>query len=203
MVFVDEGYIKFNIDWKVCPTEAFLDFKALNSWRQKLMDKGLVGVYPNGIGFGNLSCRIPASNRFFITGSATGSIPVLSLEQYTKVCAFDFEKNMIACEGKIKASSESLTHAAVYSACPTANAVFHAHNNLLWKHLLSTLPSTSPAAPHDSPEMANEVLRLFKETNVSTRKIFAMGGHEEGVVSFGSSLDEAGSVLLKHLAALS
>ena len=48
------------------------------------------------------------------------------------------------------------------------------------------------------PEMAEEVIRLFKETDVKEKKILAMAGHEEGVVSFGKNLKEAGQILLEY-----
>ncbi len=45
--------------------------------------------------------------------------------------------------------------------------------------------------------MAEEVIRLFKETDVKKKKILVMPGHEEGVISFGKNLKEAGQILLE------
>jgi hypothetical protein len=45
-----------------------------------------------------------------------------------------------------------------------------------------------------------EVVRLFSETDVGEQGIFSMGGHEDGIVAFGSSTDEAGNRLLAALA---
>ena len=47
--------------------------------------------------------------------------------------------------------------------------------------------------------MAAEVQRLFNETDVQEQKIFAMGGHEDGVIAFGTSAEEAGDILLRTL----
>ena len=47
--------------------------------------------------------------------------------------------------------------------------------------------------------MAEEVRRLFRDTSVRQRGIFAMGGHEDGVVSFGRSAEEAGNVMVDCL----
>ncbi len=44
--------------------------------------------------------------------------------------------------------------------------------------------------------MALEILRLYRETGLPRRKLAAMAGHEEGIISFGCDLDEAGKVLL-------
>ena len=39
--------------------------------------------------------------------------------------------------------------------------------------------------------MAREVQRLFTSTDVRQERIFVMGGHEDGIVAFGSTLDAA------------
>jgi hypothetical protein len=41
---------------------------------------------------------------------------------------------------------------------------------------------------------------LFRETDVNHRRIFSMAGHEDGVISFGETADDAGSILLRALA---
>ena len=45
--------------------------------------------------------------------------------------------------------------------------------------------------------MAKEMLRLFKETNLARKKIILMGGHEEGIISFGKNLAEADTIVLR------
>jgi hypothetical protein len=47
--------------------------------------------------------------------------------------------------------------------------------------------------------MAYDVLRLFRDTPVADGGIFVMGGHEDGIVGFGGSLQEAGTKLLNIL----
>ena len=47
--------------------------------------------------------------------------------------------------------------------------------------------------------MAHEVERLFKKEGLGRKKIFVMAGHEDGIVSFGSSVEEALEVLLAAL----
>ena len=44
--------------------------------------------------------------------------------------------------------------------------------------------------------MAYEIMRLFKETDVPSRKILVMAGHEGGIVTFGKNLQEAFEVLM-------
>ena len=49
--------------------------------------------------------------------------------------------------------------------------------------------------PYGTPEMAREVQRLFRETDVRTRKIFAMAGHTDGIVAFGQDFRQALAML--------
>ncbi|NOX71196.1 MAG: class II aldolase/adducin family protein [Candidatus Micrarchaeota archaeon] len=194
----NDGYIKFNIKWiKAKPLPESV-IRELNKWRRKLFDAGLIGMYESGIGFGNISMRIPGTNEFIISGSATGGIENLTAEHYARVTEVDHEKNSLVCVGPIKASSESMTHAAVYDSDHSVNAVIHVHNLRMWKMLLDRVPTTSKEATYGTPEMAEEVMRLFKESDVKEKKIFVMGGHEEGLMTFGKDLDEAGSVMLRY-----
>jgi hypothetical protein len=47
--------------------------------------------------------------------------------------------------------------------------------------------------------MAIETARLFNETNVVEKGIFAMAGHEDGIVTFGESAETAAGVMEKYL----
>jgi ribulose-5-phosphate 4-epimerase/fuculose-1-phosphate aldolase len=193
----EEGYVKFNCEWQKAAPLADGLIGELNAWRGRLYRLGLIGAYENGVGFGNISTRVPRTGKFIISGTATGNIAFLTGAHYTLVTDFDLEKNWVACRGPVKASSESMTHAAIYEADPSANAVIHVHNLGLWKSLLGNVPTTGKDAEYGTPEMAREVARLFRETDVKEKKVFAMAGHEEGVVSFGKSLGEAGRIMLK------
>ena len=99
---------------------AFAGFAELNEYRRKLRELGLIGVDANGVGFGNLSIRDGATSRFYITGSASGGIADPIPSHYARVVAYDFARNWLQCEGSTVASSESLTHAAVYESDPNS-----------------------------------------------------------------------------------
>jgi hypothetical protein len=142
-----------------------------------LLQLRMIGIDGNGIGFGNMSVRGGDAGEFYITGSGTGGRPQLSLADYAKVTAYDLEKNWLRCAGGIVASSESLTHAAVYESEPQVGAVIHCHANELWTRLLTRGVTTSADVEYGTPEMAFEVQRLFRETDVRDRQIFAMAGH--------------------------
>lgn len=194
----EKGYIKYNCHWvKEKPLKSPL-IEELNIWRDKLYLLKLIGAYPNGIGFGNISIRLDG-HTFLITGSATGHIKQLTAMHYTKVTSFNFEKNTLTCHGPIQASSESLTHAAVYALSTDINAVIHIHSKFLWDKLLRVIPTTSPSVEYGTPQMAFEIGRLFQETDLNTKRILVMAGHEEGIIAFGENLDDAGELILSVL----
>ena len=191
-------YIKFACEHVATELSPFSGFAELNAYRRKLLQLRLIGVDANGIGFGNLSIRDGTTNNFYITGSATGGMPELALADCARVVAYDFKRNWLRCEGSANASSESLTHAAVYESDAKAGAVIHCHNSKLWAALLNQAPTSSKAVEYGTPEIAYEVTRLFKLTDVQSRKILVMAGHEGGIVAFGRDLEEAFAVLMRE-----
>ncbi|MCY4673152.1 MAG: class II aldolase/adducin family protein [Bacteroidetes bacterium] len=204
-----EGAIRFNLQFE--PTgpinEAILG--TLAHWRQRLMAAGLVGQDPDrydGYGFGNLSCRVrpfnalPSQRAFIITGSQTGYKQFLTGQDYSHVHSFDLAKNLVNAHGPTHPSSESLTHGAVYMVDPSIRWVFHVHSQLLWKNAKNLhLPITQSNIPQGTPEMAYEVARLFETTAVLQTHIFAMGGHEDGMVAIGRTAEEAGNAVMHAL----
>ena len=193
-------YIKFRCESRRCGTEItpFDGFAELNAYRRKLLQLRLIGVDANGIGFGNLSIRDGATNKFYITGAATGGIPELTLADCAKVVAYDLKQNWLRYEGSPIPSSESLTHAAVYESDAKAGSVIHCHDSSLWAALLNQSPTSSKAVNYGTPDMAYEVMRLFKLADLQSRKILVMAGHEGGIVAFGRDLAEAFAVLMRE-----
>jgi len=122
-------------------------------------------------------------------GTGTGGLSSLGLQDYAKAVAWDFERNWLRCEGSAIASAESLTHAAVYSMDAEVRVIMHGHDHVLWRGLLEQGSATAPDVPYGTPEMAREVQRLFRATDV--RGIFAMAGHEDGIVASGEDFPRA------------
>ena len=151
----------------------------------------MLGVDETGIGFGNLSMRDGATDAFYITGSGTGVLPSLGLQDLAKVVAWDFERNWLRSEGQALASAESLTHAAVYAMAVDVRVVLHGHDEDLWQSVRERGIATGAEIAYGTSEMAQEVRRLFRETDVRARKIFAMAGHRNGIVAFGQDFHEA------------
>lgn len=193
----EKGIIKFQCRWIRSVPVSPDALRDMMRWRDRLYRLGMIGAGEDGIGFGNLSVREPGSDGFIITGAGTGRFKSLNENHYTRVVDFDFGSNSLTCKGPVKASSESLTHAAVYVSDPAVHAVIHIHHREMWKRLIDHIPTTSRDAEYGSPEMVDAVMALFLSTDVGEKKILVMGGHEEGLVAFGKDLEEAGTVLLK------
>jgi L-ribulose-5-phosphate 4-epimerase len=185
----ETGAVKFHYESDGRELAPFPGFEELNVARQELRRLGLLGLDESGVGFGNVSLRDGAG--FYITGSGTGSLSSLGRQDYAKVVAWDFGRNWLRCEGRAIASAESLTHAAVYAMAAEMRVVTHGHDGRLWRSLLERSLATAPDVPYGTPEMAREVQRLFRDTAVRTKKIFAMAGHEGGIVAFGRNFREA------------
>jgi len=200
---IDEGYIKYQCYWHPENAIAQIDIVELNHWRNQLYQLGLIGEYDNGIGFGNLSFRLGNSQQLIISGTQTGGMANLTPQHYTKVTDYDWHKNYVTCHGLIKASSETLTHAAIYDANPQVNAVVHVHHRQLWQQLLNQAPTTNPDCAYGTPEMAEEIIRLSGQQQTQQQKIIIMSGHEEGILTFGHDLTEASEILLSHFSAIS
>jgi hypothetical protein len=194
-----EGYIKFLIKWeKTAPVITTGELEKLNTWRDILYNLGMIGADHEGIGFGNISIRKEGSKHFYISGSATGILKNLNQDHYCLVTGFNFDENSLECTGPIKASAESMSHAAIYSEFPGAGAVIHIHQNLFWNRLLYRVPTTRKDAEYGTPEMAREIIRLLREPGTLEGRIIVMGGHPDGIIIFGKDLDDAGAYTLSY-----
>jgi ribulose-5-phosphate 4-epimerase/fuculose-1-phosphate aldolase len=206
---MEEGVIKFKLDFSRAGPVDMQPLAELNHWRTLLWQQALIGQDParyEGYGFGNVSQRIGdgaaarGKRRFVISGTQTGHLPELDNTHYTVVKSYDAASNAVSAAGPIKPSSESLTHGMIYDLDNAIRIVLHVHSPDIWLAADSLgIPVTDSAVPYGTPQMAVEVQRLFKETDVHEQKIFSMGGHEDGVVSFGTSAEEAGEILLRTL----
>ena len=159
----------------------------------------LIGAYENGVAFGNVSMRIGGTNQFVITGSATGEMPELEPGHYVKVNSFNIDDNAVQCAGPLKASSESLTHAAIYLADPGANAVIHVHSIDLWNELIYKVPTTNPSMDYGTTGLAKDIFRLFNDSDVIEKRIIIMAGDRAGILVFGHDMDEAVNILMSFL----
>ena len=182
----DEGVIKYQAIHQDSGPPVHILLNQLDEVRTKLFDLGLVGVYPDGVGYGNVSIRHEAG--CIISGTATGSMRILGVGGYCVVRSFDLQNNIVLTAGPVKASSESMTHCAIYQANPLMQCVLHIHNRELWERLLSQgYDSTSVDIPYGTPQMALSMATLAC-TKTEPSDLIVMAGHEEGIVAYGQTI---------------
>lgn len=204
-----EGVIKFQLEFRETEALSPDDIREINAWRTIMHKLQLIGHDANrydGYGFGNISHRVKPFDasaerrRFIVSGTQTGHVAILTGQQYAVVLESRADQNFVKAEGPIRPSSESLTHGVLYALDERIRWVIHVHSPELWTYAAALqIPTTHPHVPYGTPEMAVEVRRLFRETAVRERLIFAMGGHEDGIISFGRTAEEAGNKLINYL----
>jgi L-ribulose-5-phosphate 4-epimerase len=96
------------------------------------------------------------------------------------------------------ASSESMTHNIIYNLSTEIKCVIHVHNLRLWKKLLNKVPTTAKNISYGTPEMANDIKRLWKNYDLKNKKILVMAGHKGGLVIFGESIESAYNLLMEY-----
>lgn len=201
----EEGVTKFDLVYRPSAPFPRTRLRDLIAWRMILWRLGLIGLDAaryGGVGFGNVSQRLPARGRtmrFAVSGTQTGALPVLAARHFAIVTACDPERNRVEAEGPMPPSSESLTHGMLYRLDASIRFVFHVHSPDIWRQAQALkLPRTAPDVAYGTPAMAAEMKRLLRGGR--RHPILVMGGHEDGVIAYGRSADEAGATLLKVLA---
>lgn len=142
---MDDGYIKYNCEWVKGKSPSNDRVKELIKWRTKFHDLKLIGKRGD-IGYGNIS--IKDEEGVVISGTATGDERVLEPKHLSMIKKYDIDKNYVLCVGEVKASSETMTHLAIYEAVPSARAVIHIHSLKLWEKELDVIPTTSKDAAY-------------------------------------------------------
>ncbi len=185
---MDDGYIKYSCHRRAGTVAATPELLVLNSARSRLFDLGLVGIDASGIGYGNVSLRTN-SQQFVVTASATGATRELTMSQYCLVESYSLEQNEVWSMGSLDASSESMTHGAVYASNDAIQCVMHIHSRLLFDRLLqSGAASTQSSIPYGTPAMARAVADFAKRLT-SLPGLLVMAGHDEGVIACGDSVN--------------
>lgn len=178
----------------------------LAAWREVLAGLDVIGQDPRryeGAAYGNVSARIGpfpgarGQRPFLVSGTQTGGLACVSVDDFCAVAEWSTRENRVASRGSVLPSSESLTHATIYDLSPAVRFVLHVHAPAIFERARELrLPTTKPTVAYGTPEMAEEVARLYRETTLEQTRVLVMGGHEDGVIAFGKTADEAGHALL-------
>jgi hypothetical protein len=194
-----EGAAKFTPRWGATTPLPESDWRDLSRWREKLAALRVLGVDADGVAFGNLSQRRFGTCRFIITGTQTAGLSSLDERHFVEVASFDLERHALECRGPILPSSEALSHAAVYASDPRVMACLHVHHPLLWRELSGRVPTTSSDGECGSLKMARDILQLFADARGHEPRIIVMGGHRDGLLFMGETLEDAGRRLSQEL----
>ena len=184
-----DGVIKYSIEHQTAETSLFSGYEQLEALRTRLFTLGLIGE-KDGIGYGNLSMRHEGSRSFFITATQTGRKHTLSREYYTYISDYDFSTFKVISQGTHKPSSEALSHAMIYAIDDRIRAVIHIHSLALWKFMKSK-NDLATTAEYGTAEMVEEIAGLYTNLDPMMNNAFVMKGHEEGIITFGRSVEEA------------
>ena len=92
-----------------------------------------------------------------------------------------------------------MTHGSIYALGDAIGAVVHAHSAELWHQYLGKLPTTNPEIAYGTPEMAQELDRLYRMEGLRDSGVAVLAGHDDGLISFGTTLEEAATRMLDLL----
>ena len=192
-----EGVIQYTLDFSPGTLPPDCDPAPLFDWFGRCRDRQLIGQDArryDGYAYGNISLR--TAHGFIISGTQTGGKHTLKTSDLAWVLDFDSARNRLRAVGPAKPSSEAMTHGEVYQTLPQINAVIHVHAKRLWQsaHRLG-LPTTDPTVRYGTPAMAAAVRQLLQAN--PTGGVIAMGGHEDGIIAYGTDMAEAGAHLLR------
>ncbi len=203
MKVIDDGVIKYDrSNFSQCGGLNTAEYADLEYWRKKLYHLNLIGEYPEAqVGFGNMSVVKDYSEfyqsahpQFVITGTQTGKYAELDGSQYTRVLDYNIDQLKIKMMGTVEASSEALTHAAIYDFNPEIKSVFHIHSQEIWQKMIDDKSDfTAANIPYGTVEMAHATQKCISGKNAG---VFCMHGHEDGVVIYGRSMEEAGKLTI-------
>ena len=174
----------------------------LDKLRTWLHDCRLIGL-SDGIGYGNLSLPL-TETAFAISGSGTGGARILGEEGYAVVYRVSPAGNEVHSIGPVRASSESMTHAAVYRALAKmhmllpSHCVIHVHSRKLFEHWLPLAPGTPPEIPYGTPELARAVYDELLRAN-RPEGFLVLAGHRDGLLFWAPDLTRGKDIVLNAM----
>lgn len=192
----DEGVVKYACEHEFRDCGGGARLMELIGARDALRATGLLGVDAHGVSYGNVSVRVGDPEAFLISGTQTGWLEVTNSSHYAWVSDCSLEDNRVVSHGRTAASSEALTHYAVYRAVPGFVAVVHVHDRQLWERHRGLLPTTDPTVEYGTPSMAREIERIVGLGEFVRDGLLVMGGHKDGLIAAAPDLALAVSRML-------
>jgi len=192
-----ESYIKFKCKHLAKDIQFPADIHKLISIGDELKKHSLIGKIDEDTGFGNISFKEIDNNIVYISASKTGTYGSYKEEHFSKIIAWDAENNYVESAGLLPASSETLSHLAIYEALPWANCVAHVHSEALWNKYRNTEITSNDTIEYGTKEMYFEIVRLLKGHNES--KLLVMGGHHGGLLVWDKDFNSLKETITTYL----
>lgn len=192
----EEGVVKYQAQHTDGTIRPFDGLRDLVAWRGELFSRGLIGNDAQGIGYGNISVRLFTSPRFLVSGTQTSGLEQVDQRHFAEVTVADLDRNAVKSMGRVPASSEALTHAALYQADVGIGGVAHIHSQDLWERHRNTLPTTDEKAEYGTPLMGYEMIRLHRRGANRRQGVIVMGGHHCGLIAYGPQISHAVQAIL-------
>ncbi|MCB1876613.1 MAG: class II aldolase/adducin family protein [Chromatiales bacterium] len=197
-----EGVSKFDLRFTPAAPIRPAALHGLIGWRDILFRLGLIGQDPQrygGLAYGNVSLSLGAGE-FLISATQTGGLTTLTEHHFAHVQRCQPSLNRVWASGPLPPSSEAMTHGVIYANRPEAGCVLHVHSPSIWRSAeYQGIPVTDAAVAYGTPAMAQTVRGLIDTERMIHKGLFAMGGHEDGVVSFAGDVETAACALLRAL----
>lgn len=202
-----EGVVKYRPIFVNGKGIDYHEIEDLNKWRQILRKKGLLGN-SDGVDFGNVGKNLiqsgleNGSHFLAVTESQTGHKKELTLRNYPVVTSYCPEENVATIIksqfGEIMPTSELPSYFAFLSADPNIRFIYHGHNRKMWENAERlNIPMTSKDAEYGSPKLHYDISVRFPD--IKDIGILGMGGHKDGIFTWGDNADEAGNRMLRFL----
>lgn len=191
-----EGIIKYSCHHDNSSIQEEIQLSELNDIRSRLLERNWIGHdSAHDIGFGNVSLQHD-DEQFLISGSQTGHLSQLSKDDVALVTKVNLQSNQLWCTGKTVASSESMTHAALYLGSEGFfNSVLHIHDAALWQKWKGVKETTDTNIKYGTPQMAMALFELAEES-VESHLVVVMGGHKDGIIAGGITIECAYQALV-------
>ncbi len=181
-----ESYIKFDCQHTYQSVELPQQIDELIDLGNALKRKGLIGKIDDSMGFGNISFKDSKTGLIFISASKTGIPCKYTKEHFCRIDEWNAEKNLVVSRGLMPASSETLSHLAVYEALDWVRCVVHIHSEYLWETMFDKELTSSQDIKYGTKEMYFEIVRLLSEC--SNQNILVMGGHKNGTIFWNTDI---------------
>ncbi len=181
-----ESYIKFNCRHHVKEISFPAEIDTWLGFGNALKAHKLIGKIDDQTGYGNISFRDRNSGDIYISASKSGTDDTYVKSHFSRIVTWDAEINFVESEGAMPASSETLTHLAVYEALKEVNCVAHIHSEYYWNMYLNHELTSNLDIEYGTKEMYFEVKRLIEENaNAGT---LIMGGHKDGILFWDENI---------------